>query len=126
MVKYRFELKVAGSPNSYPYILDLNLAQENNPEQIFNQEIRQSMQNNLQNQSSCKISEPNLKKIINAWIEDIKEGYRTTTLTLDLPLLAADKFNYFQESGCQEIPTPIRPTLAGIEPLIGAFPRLNF
>ena len=87
MVIYKFFLKVGGALPEYSYALDLKPEQEDNPEQIFTQEIRQRLQKNLQEQSLCTIKEEALKKIIQTWKEDIKAGYRESKINLNLPLL---------------------------------------
>jgi hypothetical protein len=129
MIKYTIFLKLKDSQNpdeEYPYTLSLTSHQENNPDKIFTSEIRESMRTNLQNQSSCKISDNHLNQMIKSWIEDIQEGYRETILTLDLPLMIAEQFNQLHESGYQQIPPLIAPDLSGIEPAIGFLPPLRF
>jgi len=126
MVKYTFGLKIKGSSDEYKYALTLTPSQENNPDQIFTQEIRQNMQNSLQKQSSCKINDNHLNQIIRTWIQDIKEGYRESVITLDLPLLMASNLDKLNESGNQELPALINPSLSGIEPSFGMLPPLIF
>ncbi|MBE9188563.1 hypothetical protein IQ270_28995 [Microcoleus sp. LEGE 07076] len=129
MIKYTISLKLKGSQNpneEYQYTLSLTSYQENNPDKIFTSEIRESMRTNLQNQSSCKISDSHLNQMIKSWIEDIKEGYRSCPITLDLPPLIAEKINQLQEAGNQEMPTPIYPDLSEIAPCWGMLPPLNF
>ena len=129
MVQYLFELKLEDSNTtqpSYSYSLDLNPLQEDNPSQIFTPEIRQSMRKTLQNKSSCRISDLNLNRIISAWIEDIREGYRRTQMALNLPLLIGDEINHLKEDGNRLLPELISPDLSNIEPQDGALPPLNF
>jgi hypothetical protein len=125
MVIYKFFLTVKGSPDRYDYSLDLTSLQEDNPEKIFIPEIRQRMQQTLENKSSCRINPNRLEQIIQVWSEDIREGYRDTYLTLDLPLLGESKLEQLQEKGNQELPTLMSPNLLGIEPTQGMLPPLD-
>lgn len=126
MTKYTLVLKIKDSQDEYKYALDLNSAQENNPEQIFKLEIRESIRNNLQKQSSCKISDSHLNRMVTNWIQDIKEGYRDSLIGLDLPSLLMANIANLQESGNQEIPALIEPNLSEIEPSVGMLPPLIF
>lgn len=128
MVKYSFNLKIKDSSinESYSYILNLTPDRENNPVDIFNHEIKQSIRKTLQTKSSCKISDRNLALMINTWIQDIREGYRETYLTLALPLLIEANIDRLNESGNQELPEIIEPDVTEIEPQLGAFPPLIF
>ncbi|MDJ0742168.1 MAG: hypothetical protein QNJ32_02275 [Xenococcaceae cyanobacterium MO_167.B27] len=126
MVIYNFYLKIKGSQERYNYSLDFKPNQENNPEQVFTTEIKESLRRTLQKQSSCAIKDKDLNKILNTWIQDIKEGYRESTLTLDLPLLIESEIEKLQESGNQQLPEIIEPDIAEIEPQIGALPPLAF
>ncbi|MDJ0676571.1 MAG: hypothetical protein QNJ36_14525 [Calothrix sp. MO_167.B42] len=126
MVKYIFSLKVKDSNDEYTYDLDLNPNQENNPEQIFTPEKRENIRIKLQNQSLCAIKDSHLNQIINTWIQDIKEGYRESTLTLNLRLLVESITENLNEPGNQENPTLVNPDLSDIEPQLGMLPPLNF
>jgi hypothetical protein len=129
VIKYTISLKLKDSQNPnevYLYTLSLNPKQENNPEQIFTSEIRESMRTNLQNQSSCKINDNHLNQIIKTWVQDIKEGYRASAITLDLPLLIESNLANLRETGNQEMPNPIPPDLGDIAPIWGMLPPLNF
>lgn len=128
MVKYSFNLKIKDNllHENLSYILDLTLIQENNPVEIFNYEIRQSMRKSLQTKSGCKISDHNLDLMINTWIQDIREGYRETYLTLVLPLLIEANIDQIHENGNQQLPEIFEPDIAEIEPQFGAFPPLIF
>lgn len=126
MTKYTLVLKIKDSQDEYKYALDLNSAQENNPEQIFKLEIRESIRNNLQKQSSCKISDSHLNRMVTNWIQDIKEGYRDSLIQLDLPSLLMANIANLQESGNQEIPALIEPNILDIEPCVGMLPPLIF
>lgn len=126
MVKYKFSLKIKGDVNEYSYVLDLNSSQEITPEKAFTPQIREDIRLNLQTQSLCAIKDSHLNKMIGTWIQDIKEGYRDSTLTLQLPLLAESGIDELGEAGNQEIPPLVNPDLSGIEPMFGMLPPLNF
>lgn len=128
MVNYTLELQPKSEPKNktFTYILALNTAQENSPESIFNSEIKESLRKTLQNQSGYKINNINLNHLLQTWIQDIREGYRLTTITLDLPLLIDDQINQVNEAGYQALPPLLDPALSSIEPQEGAFPPLNF
>lgn len=126
MTKYTLTLKNKDSQDEYKYALDLNSAQENNPEQIFKLEIRESIRNTLQKQSSCKISDAHLNRMITNWTQDIKEGYRDSLIQLDLPSLLMANIGNLQEMGNQEIPALIEPNISDIEPCGGMLPPLIF
>jgi hypothetical protein len=126
MTNYTLALKIKDSNEEYRYTLSLTPHQENNPESVLNLEIRESMRNNLQKQSSCRINDSHLNKIVKTWIQDIKEGYRDSTITLDLPLLIVENISRLHEKGNQEIPAIINPDLSNIEPYLGMLPPLIF
>ena len=126
MVKYKFSLKVTGSNEEYSYYLDLLPQQENNPEQVFTPQVRENLRINLQTQSLCAIKDHHLNQIIKTWVEDIKEGFRDSSKTLNLPLLIQSNIDQLQESGNQAIPAIITPNLLDIEPQLGMLPPLNF
>jgi hypothetical protein len=126
MVKYRFSLKVKGDINEYSHFLDLNSNQESMPEQVFTSQIREDIRLNLQTKSLCAIKDSHLNQIIYTWIQDIKEGYRDSTLTLQLPLLMESGIDELNEQGNQEVPTVVNPDLSDIEPIFGMLPPLNF
>jgi len=129
MVKYTINLKPKDSQDlneEYRYSLGLTLQQENNPEQIFTSEIRESMRSNLQSQSACEVNNHQLNQIIKNWLEDIKEGYRFSSVTLELRPLIYSKIDQLQEGGNQEIPTLVYPDSSEIMPLWGMLPPLNF
>lgn len=126
MATYTLFLQLKDTGDRHSYSLDLSASQENRPEQIFTQEIRQRVQQTFQKQSACKVSEANLNRLITAWLEDIREGYRSTTVTLDLPLLIEANIEQLKENGYQQLPELIEPDLSEIEPQIGALPPLVF
>ncbi len=126
MVNYTFALKVKEFPEEFKYSLNMTQSQEDNPESVFNLEIRESMRHKLQNQSACKINDSHLNKMIKNWIQDIKQGYRDTIITLDLPLLLEENISKLNEQGNQEIPALITPDLSNIEPTCGMLPPLIF
>ncbi|CEJ45396.1 hypothetical protein [Umezakia ovalisporum] len=126
MVKYKFSLSVKGFEQEYTYILDLLPQEENNPEQVFNEQLREKLRIDMQNQSLCAIKDSHLNQIIKTWIQDIKEGFRNSNITLNLPLLIEANIEQLDEQGNQEIPTIITPNLLDIEPQLGMLPTLNF
>lgn len=126
MTKYTLVLKIKDSQDEYKYALDLNSAQENNPEHIFKLEIRENIRTTLQKQSSCKISDAHLNRMITNWVQDIKEGYRDSLIQLDLPSLLLANIANLQETGNQEIPALIEPNISEIEPCGGMLPPLIF
>lgn len=126
MVKYTFILKIKGSNSEVKYTLDLQPHHENNPDQFFNPELREKIRVDLQMQSSYRINDINLKELINIWIQDIKEGYRDSTIYLNLPLLIESNIDKLDERGNQELPTLISPDMTDVEPQIGALPPLSF
>lgn len=126
MVIYNFYLKIKGNQDRYNYSLDFKPSQENNPEQVFTTEITESLRKTLQKKSSCAIKDKHLNRILTTWIQDIKEGYRESTLTLDLPLLIESEIDKLQELGNQQLPEMIEPDISEIEPQIGALPPLVF
>ncbi|WP_242035432.1 hypothetical protein [Trichormus variabilis] len=96
------------------------------PQQVFSSQIREDIRLNLQNQTLCAIKDFHLNQIINTWIQDIKEGYRDSTLTLQLPLLIEAGIAQINEQGNQENPHVVNPDLSNIEPVWGMLPPLNF
>ncbi len=126
MVIYKFFLQIKGNQDQYNYSLDFQPNQENNPGQVFTTEIKESLRKTLQKQSSCAIKDKHLNTILTTWIQDIKEGYRESTITLDLPLLIQSEIEKLQESGNQQLPELIEPDISEIEPQIGALPPLVF
>lgn len=126
MVVYKFSLQVKGNQDRYSYSLDFKPNQEDNPEQVFTREIKESLRKQLQKASSCGIKDHHLNRILNTWIQDIKEGYRESSLTLDLPLLIESEIDKLQEHGYQQLPKAIEPDISEIEPKLGVLPPLFF
>lgn len=126
MITYTFLLNIKGANTSGKYLLNLQPSQEDYPEQLFTHELRESMRRKLQKDSFCKINDVNLDQMINTWIRDIKEGFRETTMTLNLPSLLVEGINRLQEKGNQDLPAIIPPNLMDIEPQLGSLPPLNF
>ncbi len=126
MVKYLFSLRVKGSPEEYRYDLDLQPHEENTPEKAFTPQRQEDIRASLQNQSLCAIKDHHLQQIIKTWSEDIKEGFRSSNITLNLPLLSQANLEQLSEPGNQEIPALVTPDLSGIEPLLGMLPPLVF
>jgi hypothetical protein len=125
MTKYQFSLQIKNSIDRSDYSIDINASQEDNPEAIFTPQVRESIRNQFQADTLCIIKDNQIQKIISRWIEDIREGYRETTLVLDLPLLIDYDLCKIQDSGNQEKPRLVEPELAGIEPTKGVLPPLE-
>ena len=126
MVKYSFTLVIKGSQDKYGYTVDLNQSGENRPEGFFTQDVCQTMRMELQRQSLCRIDNNALNRIVKTWIQDIKEGYRSSSLTLELLPLSESNIEELSDCGNQEIPPIIYPDISQIEPVGGALPLLNF
>ncbi|MBE9055318.1 hypothetical protein [Sphaerospermopsis sp. LEGE 08334] len=126
MVKYTFNLKLQNSTENYNYTLDLNPMQEDTPEQVFTPTLKENIRTTLQNLSLSAIKDQHLNNIIQTWIEDIREGYRFSSLTLNLRLLIEENIDKLQENGNQEPPKIINPDISNIEPQFGMLPPLNF
>lgn len=110
----------------YSYSLDLTQNQEDNPHLMFTtDEITTSMQRQLESQSHSKINNSQLQQILSAWIEDIREGYRTTKINLKLKSALEENLKLLQDSGNQEFPSLVEPNLDDIEPIYGMLPPLE-
>ena len=125
MVIYKFLLKIKDTQDQYDYAVNLTSNQENNPELFFTPKEKENLRISLQEKSLCAITEKHLNQILNTWIEDIKEGYRTSNLTLDLPLLIESDIEQLNEQGYQELPSLISPEISAIEPSFGMLPPLE-
>ncbi|MFW6296430.1 MAG: hypothetical protein ACOC04_04495 [Halothece sp.] len=126
MVQYALILQIPETQKTYRYTLDLTRSQENNPETIFTDEIKKSMQQFFEKNSQCEVNHVNLKKMIRRWQEDIAEGYKTTQISLNLPSLFISSLKELDDEGNQEIPALVPPDLTEIEPTGGALPDLIF
>jgi len=126
MVKYSFTLEIKGSNERYGYTVDLNQSSENRPEGFFTQDVCQTIRMELQRQSLCRIDNNALNRIVKTWIQDIKEGYRNSSLTLELLPLSESNLGDLSDNGSQEIPPMVYPDISQIEPVGGALPPLNF
>jgi len=125
MVKYTLTVKNQSSNEKYDWAIDLRKEQEDRPELYFTQAVCERIRGELQRQSSCRINDSQMSRIVATWIEDIKEGYRHSELTLDLPLMSEGDMDNLQESGNQAIPGIIAPDLSEVEPQTGALPPLR-
>lgn len=128
MVKYCLNLKIKGEESAgiFQYCLDLNWQQENNAGTVFTSEIRAGMRRTLEVSSSSKISDVSLDKMVRVWKRDIEEGYRETSVTLDLASLISDQLESLEDYGNQQIPDILPPDLSAVEPQLGALPPLTF
>ncbi|MBC6473164.1 MAG: hypothetical protein GDA48_10380 [Hormoscilla sp. GM102CHS1] len=125
MVKYTLRVKNQGSNEEYEWAIDLQKDLEDRPEWYFTQGECEIIRGELQRKSSCRINDSQMRRIVATWIEDIKEGYRHSELTLDLPLMSEGDMDNLQESGNQAIPGIIAPDLSEVEPQTGALPPLR-
>lgn len=126
MVQYALILKLPETQQEYRYTLDLTRTQENKPEQIFTDEIKERMKTFFEKQTQCEVNQVNLKKMITRWQEDIAEGYKTTQINLKLPSIFISSLKQLQDEGNQEVPPLLPPDLTDIEPQGGALPDLIF
>jgi len=126
MVKYKLSLKLKDLPDSFDYYRDLTQAEENYPEKFLTSTLREEIREHFQQQSCCHLNDGNLNRLINHWIQDIKEGYRESVIALDLPPIGAANLHQLQDSGNQEIPPLVFPDISEIEPSRGALPPLIF
>ena len=124
MVEYQFILEIPDTGN-YTHKINLNSQEENAPENFFTSQKREELRKKLQKQSSCKISDKYLQRIIDTWVEDIKEGFRDSSLVLNLTTMLEEEINNLKETGNQEKPTILEPNLASIEPKSGVLPPLK-
>lgn len=124
MVKYTITIINKEDNQNYSYSLQLNQNQEDNPQIIFSPEITISMQKQLETKSMTTFTEYQLQQIINTWIEDIKEGYRNTIITLKLKSILDENLKLLTDLGNQDIPDLIEPDLENIEPVGGVLPPI--
>jgi hypothetical protein len=125
MVKYTVTIKSKEDNQVYSYSLELNQNQEDNPQIIFTPEITSSMKKQLEGKSLAIINDYQLQQIINGWIEDIKEGYRNTIISLKLKSTLDESLKLLTDKGYQEIPDFIEPDLQNIEPIGGILPPIS-
>jgi hypothetical protein len=126
MIKYKFSMRLPGSNEAYEYVLDLQQEEEDNPDIVFSAKRREQVRESLQRQSTCKIDDNALTRIVKIWKQDIAMGSRNSSITIDLPLLADSQIDDLREEGNQAIPALFKPDLSGIEPQFGALPPLIF
>ena len=126
MVQYSLTLTNKNTNQQYRYTVDLEENYENNPTIFFTSIICHKIRDELETKSGYEINETYLQIIIKTWIQDIKEGYRDSSIILNLVKLNHQNIHNLTESGNQEIPSLIYPDLSDIEPKIGALPPLDF
>ena len=119
MVQYSLNLTQKNTNQQYRY-------NEDQPTNFFTPIVCNKIKNELESQSKCQINDMHLKTIIKTWVQDIKEGYRDSSLILDLPVTNHQNIHNLTELGNQEIPPLIYPDLSNLEPKIGALPPLDF
>lgn len=96
------------------------------PEDFFTLAVCDRLKIDLQKQSGCRINDSDLSLIVATWIEDIKEGYRNSSIALPLPFIKPGSLENLQAPVNKELPFLISPDLAEIEPKLGAMPPLDF
>ena len=127
MVEYQFRLEIAETKSYYTCTINLNEQEENDPKTFFTTQRRKEVRKELEKQSSCKITDGHLQRIIDTWVEDIKDGFRESSLVLpNLTTMLEAEINNLEETGNQEKPTILEPNLASIEPKLGVLPPLKF
>lgn len=128
MVLYRLTLKNKNTPDLPDVIheLDLSPSQEDNPEALFKGNAREELRQILQEQTAASITNASLQKIIDRWLDDIREGYRLTPLTLTLAPLEFDNLKNLKDQGNPTPPPFVPPDFSEISPQRGALPPLNF
>jgi hypothetical protein len=126
MVAYKFTLNLRSPPESYSFILDLTPDREDNPEYAFDSTLREIIRRKFQDDSACAVRDRHLDEIIRVWTQDIKQGYRETSLTLDLPLLIDSNVDQIVEPGNQDLPSLLPAVSIDAEPNTGLPPPLDF
>ncbi|MEB3343006.1 hypothetical protein [Okeania sp.] len=126
MVQYSLNVTKKNTNQKYRYTVDLGQYYEDQPTIFFTPIVCNKIKNELEKQSNCKINEIQLQGIIKTWIEDIKEGYRDSSIMLDLPTVNYQNIHNLTDLENQTISSVIDSDLSDIEPKIGALPPLNF
>lgn len=150
MVKYTYKLFITAQKSSLflsEYAIDLTEEEENNPHNKLWEE-RQRIREALQQKTNIWLDDESLEIIIKTWTQDIKEGYRDTNLSLDLPIIT-QAVDYLEGSSYQQphevilpninhdiselippyinkVPELVPPDIRDIEPTIGVLPPLDF
>lgn len=115
---YKLFLTVNGSSLSpSDYAIDLTEEEESNPNNKLGEQ-RESIKNIFQQRTSRCLNDEHLELIIKAWLQDIKEGYRDTTLALDLPLLIEQEANNLEASNYPQIPVVFPPHSNENQPIL--------
>jgi hypothetical protein len=126
MPQYQLTLKIPDIDTPCLHEIDLLPSQEDRPEKFFTSQVQEAIRTNLQRQSLCSINDTHLNRIIRRWIDDIREGYRASSISLDLPLLVDANITQINDSGIHDLPPLILPNLLDIEPTGGELPPLIF
>ena len=128
MVQYILNLATDDTPNpSYVnHQLDLTPAQEDDPDRLFDRAFQQKLRLILQDKTNCAINDTNLKTIVDAWLEDIREGYRLTSIAVNLMPLQFENIHRLNDPGERSPPDLFPPDLSTLAPQGGAFPPLLF
>lgn len=126
MVQYSLTLTNKNTNQQYRYTVELEQHYEDKPASFFTPIVCNQIRGELERQSGCQINDTHLEIIIKTWIQDLKEGYRDSSILLELPVINHQNIHNLTEAGNQEIPALIYPDLSDIEPKIGALPPLDF
>lgn len=86
MPNYTVMIKIPNAGNrEISYSVDLTDSYEDHPEDYFRSpENRFQLCQTIQNQSARQLSPEQLTRVIQEWIEEIKQGRRQITIILDL------------------------------------------
>lgn len=136
--KYELFLSIKGtSAPECQYEIMLDEDEENNKAKLelkFQQE-RDKIRGTLQTYVDRNVNPPRgvgnefLNEVLQSWMREISEGFRTTMLTRDLPVLTNDEIDKLDDDGYRILPEDLKfipPDINDIEPTIGALPPLDF
>ncbi len=125
MVQYTLTLKNQIDNEKFTHILNLQKEQENRPDIFFTKEVCLEIQRELEIKSACKISDRQMKRIIQHWIQDIREGYRDSMITVEFSPFNEADLEDIHESGNRAVSAIIYPSLSDVAPQLGALPPLK-
>ncbi|MBR8831735.1 MAG: hypothetical protein N5P05_002671 [Chroococcopsis gigantea SAG 12.99] len=101
---------------SYNVVRQLSGVHEDNPELFFTKQTREEIRGEIQDKTSCFVNDTALISIINSWLENIRLGYRITSLNVSLTSMAESKLALLKDNGNLEIPELLAPVLEEIKP----------
>ena len=123
MVEYSLTLTLPDS-SRIKYAIDLSEPQEGSPDNFFTPRQKDIMKTQIRQEHKYLINDNQLNKIVLEWQEDIREGYRDTVLTVDLPSSEAELLKDFKDLGNQAIRELYKPDIGAIQPLQGKYPPI--